>query len=366
MKSGLLEFRAGESAFRRIRENGLSADDVKVVAGASGAAKWLVLAGLDRYLFSSWFKGRQTPLFLVGSSIGAWRFASAACPDPEKTIAGLEYGYIHQRYGGKPSPVEVSNVGWDILGKLFDQKSASHAVNHPFMRLNILTVRSRGLAASKSRLGTGLGVTAAAMANAVDRKYLGYFYERALFSDFRDLPHFFNMDQFPIIQTPLDSENLKQAVMASGSIPIIMEPVTGIKNAKKGIYRDGGIIDYHLDIPFLPSESDGITLYPHYAGQIIPGWFDKFLKKRRPDMGNMSSVLLVYPSEKFVKMLPFSKIPDRNDFTRFIYRDEERISYWTKAAEMSRMLAEEFHNTVESGLIRNVVKPVNTIWDERL
>lgn len=366
MKTGLIEFRAGDSAFRIIKEQGLSADNVKVVAGASGAAKWLVLAGLDKYLFSNWFAGRQNPLFLVGSSIGAWRFASASCPDPEKTISALEYGYIHQRYDGKPTPGEVSSVGWDILGKLFDENSSKHALNHPFMRLNILTARSRGILASESKIRTTLGITAAAMANAVDRKYLGYFFERAMFSDFRDLPHFFNMDEFPITQIRLDEHNLKQAVMASGSIPIIMEPVTGISNAKPGIYRDGGIIDYHLDIPFLPVESEGITLYPHYAGQIIPGWFDKYLKKRRPDMDNMSSVLLVYPSEKFVKMLPYSKIPDRNDFTRFLNKDKERIAYWTKAAEMSRMIADEFHDLVESGRIKNIVKHMNTLWPERL
>lgn len=358
MKSGFVEFRAGKTAYNKIMENGLSQEDVKVVAGASGAAKWLVLAGLDKFLFSSWFKYRQPPLFLVGSSIGAWRFASAACPDPEKSISSLEYGYIHQRYDGKPTATEVSNVGWDILDKLFDEDSSAHALNHPFMRLNILTARSKGILATDKKIRTALGITAAAMANAVDRRYLGFFFERALFSDFRDHPYFFDMDGFPISQIPLKKENLKQAVMASGSIPIVMEPVSGIKSAKDGLYRDGGIIDYHLDIPFLKPGSDGITLYPHYTGQVIPGWFDKYLKNRKPDTDNMSSVLLVYPSEKFVKMLPYSKIPDRNDFKKFIYRDKERISYWTKAAEMSKMIAEEFQSVVESGKIRNIVKPL--------
>lgn len=362
MKSGFIEFRAGVSAFEKIRANGLSPNEVKVVAGASGAAKWLVLAGLDKYLFSSWFKDRKTPLFLVGSSIGAWRFSSAACPDPEKSISMLEYGYIHQRYDGKPSASEVSRVGWDIIEKLFDNDSSLHAVSHPFMRLNIITARSRGIAASKSKIKTGLGITAAAMANAFDRKYLGFFFERAIFSDLRDLPHFFSSRQFPISRIKLDHENLKQAVMASGSIPLVMEPVTGIKNAKPGVYRDGGIIDYHLDIPFLPPESDGITLYPHYAGQIIPGWFDKFARGRRPEADNMASVVLVYPSDKFVRMLPYSKIPDRNDFKKFLNRDDERIKYWLKAAEMSNMIAEEFHEAVESGKIKDLVKPIAGLW----
>ena len=36
--------------------------------------------------------------------------------------------------------------------------------------------------------------------------------------------------------------------MASGSIPIVMKRVRNISCAPKGIYRDGGLIDYHFDL----------------------------------------------------------------------------------------------------------------------
>jgi len=42
---------AGPDALRRIRERGLSADDIDILPGASGGPKWLVLAGLDQVLF---------------------------------------------------------------------------------------------------------------------------------------------------------------------------------------------------------------------------------------------------------------------------------------------------------------------------
>ncbi len=42
---------AGPDAMAILRERGLRAEDVDVVPGASGGPKWLVLEGLDRFLF---------------------------------------------------------------------------------------------------------------------------------------------------------------------------------------------------------------------------------------------------------------------------------------------------------------------------
>ena len=53
-----LLFLAGKNALKRIRENGLGPDDVTIVAGAAGAAKWLSIAELDKVIFSEWLKGR--------------------------------------------------------------------------------------------------------------------------------------------------------------------------------------------------------------------------------------------------------------------------------------------------------------------
>lgn len=36
--------------------------------------------------------------------------------------------------------------------------------------------------------------------------------------------------------------------MASGSIAVVMEGVRNIGGVPEGIYRDGGVTDYHFDI----------------------------------------------------------------------------------------------------------------------
>jgi len=60
-----LVFLAGARALEKVRDGGLNSGDVKVVAGAAGGPKWLILGQLDRFLFGEWFQGRIDPLFLA-------------------------------------------------------------------------------------------------------------------------------------------------------------------------------------------------------------------------------------------------------------------------------------------------------------
>ena len=75
MSDAKLVFLAGERALETIRSQGLRPDDVNVLAGAAGGPKWLTLGHLNRALFGSWFQGRRQPLYLLGSSIGAFHRA---------------------------------------------------------------------------------------------------------------------------------------------------------------------------------------------------------------------------------------------------------------------------------------------------
>jgi len=210
----------------------------------------------------------------------------------------------------------------------------------------MMSVRCRGLTAS-DRIGALLpGLLLAALSNIISRKSLSLFFERTLLYDQREIPPFFNMNGFPIRKVPLTDKNFRKALLASGSIPVAMSRVTDIPGARKGTYRDGGVIDYHMDIPFM-KDSDGIVLFPHYTNRVIPGWFDKKLLWRKPDPSNMENVLLLHPSAEFIKRLPYGKIPDRNDFRLFNGRDNERMDYWNRAIKESERLGEEFLDAVQ-------------------
>jgi len=350
-------FRAGKKALSKIRDNGLDPESIKVIAGAAGGPKWLILGHLDRFLFTAFFQYRQEPLFLMGSSSAAWRFAAAAQADPVAAIGRFQDAYINQSYNTNPTPAQISLEAGKILKHLLKGRGAAEILSHPFLRLNFMTVRCRGLTGSETRLLLLAGLGMAVFGNFIHRRLLGLFFERGLFFDPRDIPPFASMNDLPMTPISLTTANLEQGLLASGSIPWVMSGIKGIPEAPAGIYRDGGVTDYQMDIPFL-DQQEGIVLFPHYSHRIIPGWFDKMIPWRKPNPSNMENVLLLAPSPSFVGGLPGGKIPDRNDFYTYKGRDNDRLADWNRAVDLSRQLADEFIEAVDSGRIRKEVQPL--------
>ena len=79
-------FKAGPAAYRSLRQEGFDAGRIGSLVGASGGAKWLVLSQLDRVIVSRLLPKFDAPVYTLGSSIGAWRFACYARRDPLAAI----------------------------------------------------------------------------------------------------------------------------------------------------------------------------------------------------------------------------------------------------------------------------------------
>ena len=104
-----LSILAGPDALAELRDAGLRPGRVRVLVGASGGPKWIVLRGLDRVLFPWLLAGATSPVHAVASSIGSWRFACLACPEPLAALDRFEKAYVdEQRCSGKPTPKDVS------------------------------------------------------------------------------------------------------------------------------------------------------------------------------------------------------------------------------------------------------------------
>lgn len=353
-----ITLQAGPAAMRILRERGLRPQDIRVIAGAAGGPKWLVLSGLDRLIFGTWFQNRTAPLFLVGSSIGAWRFTALSRRRPMEILDRFEDAYIHQRYESPPTAREVSQESQKIMDTFLDDAGIQEVFDHPFLRLNVFAVRCNGLLGSDARIPLAVGLAGAALANLCHRRLLSLFCQQVLFSHPRHVPPFGKENGFSRQRVTLTRDNFRQALLASGSIPLVMDGVNDIPDAPPGTYRDGGMVDYHMDIPF-GVKDDGLVLFPHYTDRITPGWLDKKLTWRKPHPDHMSHVLLVSPSREFVAGLPLAKIPDRNDFWHFFGNDKGRLDYWQTVSRKSRQMAEELTELMDSGRIAESVRPID-------
>ena len=208
------------------------------------------------------------------------------------------------------------------------------------------------MAASERRLPLMAALAAAVVGNLVSRRTLGRQLQRVIFDASGDDSLFQGLKDLPTQRQLLTRENLRAALLASGSIPLLMDGVRMPGDLGR-MHWDGGVLDYHPDFDF--EAGAGLVLYPHFYPYVIPGWFDKALPWRRAGGSNFHRALLISPSEAFVASLPGGKIPDRQDFYR--HPDRERMTRWQKVLDGSARLGEELRELMLTGRLAERVQP---------
>ena len=350
---------AGSRAIEHIQKDGLSPEVISTIPGAAGGPKGLILQGLDHFLFGQWLNGIQPTygLQLIGASIGSWRMAAACSPTPVESLKLLAQQYCEeQRY-----PKDVgSDLITDICSKMIHTVVGHHQAHmvRPVNR-DLLVWVNKGRPVLTAREGRAKlpGFAAATLANLIDRNWLRGYLERWVFhsggADMAWLTEPF--DKIESHFRELSTDNLTPSLLASGSIPFVLHPVKHIPGAPPGSYWDGGLTDYHLALPY--HRKQGIVLYPHFAHRITPGWLDKFNRRRTAPSGWLRNVVMITPSESFVKRLSAGKIPDRSDFKRYAFNHTVRERHWKEAIAESHRLADAFAQWLEKPSV-SMIRPL--------
>ena len=358
----MLEIYAGKNALKTIQDQGFKQELFTNFLGASGGPKWFTLFGLDKYLFGDFFKYRTTELNLIGSSAGAFRAACLTQNNPVQAIEGLAHNYAHTVYSKNPSAEEIASTAVDIVDQLFANNGAIEVINNKVFKAHFLVAKCNGLTAFDNKIIQGAGLLQSILLNKIDRRLLSKQYQRYIFKHPSSNLTINDPYNFDNVYQKLTADNIKSALLASGSIPMVMSGIQNIEGSAKGTYRDGGIIDYHFDFSLkngaqeLSSssyrddedsqdvasvvENNGLTLYPHFSSEPRAGWFDKN-SRRKVLTSSYENTVLLAPSAKFIQSLPFNKIPDRTDFTEL--DSSTRIKYWLKVLEQTDRLAECFN-----------------------
>ncbi|MDQ3272221.1 MAG: phospholipase [Pseudomonadota bacterium] len=362
MSAKALRIYAGPKARLHIEQHGLNPQDIRVVPGAAGGPKGLVLGPLDRFIFGDWLRASTQEVHLVGASIGAWRMATACLDDPVTAFQRLEDDYIQQHIAAPPGkklpPAQLVSEQFGQNLKDFYGGRVQQVLQHPRYRLHIVTSRGRHMLRREHGVATPLGYLGAFLTNTLHRKAMGAWLERVVFSS-QQAPLPFATGDYRTRQLPLTEANFNPALQASCSIPFMLKAVHNIPGAPPGAYWDGGITDYHLHLNYASdliaaneggagatgrnaSKTGGLVLYPHFQKAVVPGWLDKGLKWRHGATHFLDNVVLLAPDAEWIKTLPNGKLPDRNDFVRYASDPSGRMKAWSRAVAASRQLAEEF------------------------
>ena len=355
----MLDIYAGNTALKALRDKGFKPDLFNTFLGASGGPKWFTLFGLDKYLFGEFFNDRKSELNLVGSSAGAFRAACFAQKDPVAAITRMAHSYAETVYSSKATRGEITEKAIDLLDYMLGENGAEEIINNPVFKAHFLVNKSRGLTASENKLALTLGLANSFVLNKIDRKLLRRQYQRFVFKAPSSQISIEDYCGFDTRYINLTRDNLKASLLASGSIPLVMEGIKDIPDAPKGMYRDGGIVDYHFDIKIKTKENNttppqGLILYPHFSAKPKAGWFDKNLKRSVLAQNYDNTVMLV-PSDEFIASLPHGKIPDRTDFTSMA--PDDRIRCWKTVLSATDQLAQALDQQI-SQLDKDKIKPI--------
>jgi len=361
-----LSVHAGPRAIQALRAHGLQARHVRAIPAAAGGPKGLVLNALDQFIFGEWLSRATEPVHLLGASIGAWRMAAACLDNPAKALAQMADDYLHQDYehapGKPPTPRHVSDVFGANLVARFGERT-QELLSNPRFRLHVFTSRGRHLLRRHGRalssISTPLSYAGAFAANALSRRAMSGWWERVIFSDPREaMP--ISLHDYRTQTAALTTQNLPLSILASCSIPYWLDPVHDIPGGPLGTYWDGGITDYHLHLNYA-SMPDGpepaLVLYPHFQQSVIPGWLDKFFKRRHRATAALSNVIVLSPNPAWIATLPNAKLPDRADFKFFGDDVPGRVKAWSRALAESERLRDEFAAWV-GGRARVDVQPL--------
>ena len=356
---------AGASARAHIQKHGLSPDDISAIFGASGAAKWLAIAGLDHKVFSEFMPARtdKTPVDLFGTSVGAFKLAAAARRDPDTTLKVTADAYIAQSYADEMDLASIDRQTDIVLAKVMGhdtggdmQAGVAEILANPRYRLHIGTVRCHGgLNAKLPR--QALALARAGLLATVTQQHLRGLAERTVFSDPRSDITFTARDGYRVRQAALSGDNFLSALRASGAIPVYMQAVRMAEDPAHK-YHDGGMLDYH-PVPgtFWP-QRDGLILYPHFYDHFKMRWFDKFYPWRKAPARLLDNVVMIAPSRAWVKALPDGKIPSRQDFPKYRKNEAERFEKWDEVVRRSHALGEAFIHAAKTGNISDMVAPL--------
>ncbi|HKU38142.1 MAG TPA: hypothetical protein VJR89_08345 [Polyangiales bacterium] len=340
----LLQYRAGARALERLRAGRLGLPHVRGLVLPATGPRWILASGFDRALIEAGFfaqhaRPEHERLLLLGASAGAWRALALAARDPLRAHQALLEGYCEQRFRRGDTPGHISAA----YRRLLDQVVDAHALGHPALDLALTVVRARAWRAGAGRLRMLASMGAAAALNLVRGDATQWFFERVVFHTAREHPI---LSALRGRRVALSAENLLGAALASGTVPVYMDPVCDLPGAGAGGYLDGGLADYHVNQP-LRCEDGVIVMFSHQA-RVVPGWFDKGLGWRESPE-RCADLLVVYPSRRFIESLPGGRVPTRDDFWEFEQKPEERIRRWREVAERSRELGAEFLDDLRSG-----------------
>ena len=143
--------------------------------------------------------------------------------------------------------VKTSTICCYPTDENFVQAHKEEIINNDVFIAHFIVAKCDGFVASENKLKQGIGLVKSMLSNRIGRSLLTSQYERYIFQHKHSDLVIHDPYNFSTTKLNLSQNNIKGALLASGAIPMVMQGIRDIAECPQGMYRDGGIVDYHFD-----------------------------------------------------------------------------------------------------------------------
>ena len=194
-----------------------------------------------------------------------------ACSDPPEAYEKLRIAYSRNTFSAEDTRFTISQALKANVAAFIDTPDVESILNHNTMDLALHVVHAKGLAASERKPLQGAALAGAFLMNAIAPSAMRTLYERVVFFSGPHAPRF-TETPFRGRTVRLEVFNLREAALATGSLPYIVAGVPDIEGAPKGVYRDGGLLDYQLNQDYRPGQTASRSSSTIRRGSCRGGW----------------------------------------------------------------------------------------------
>mmetsp|Transcript_30529 Transcript_30529/g.67662 ORF Transcript_30529/g.67662 Transcript_30529/m.67662 type:complete len:412 (+) Transcript_30529:154-1389(+) len=312
-------------------------DYFSVYAGGASGPRSFVTMGFDKQFSKLVDSGAITgDKWLLGGSTAALRFCAliSGLISRKNISYELKEHFAKMVYKPGDTPKTLAPMMEALFLKVLPPHLADKVLRHPSLHLCIMVTQLRPAYQNlpewqlKALFGLFLG------ANVVTPASLKLLQRRLCFYTGPHPPPFITpADEVTCL--PLTSQNVYQVLHATTCLPFMSERCEYIAGVGSGLFFDGALSDYHLNLASTPE-------YPLLLLGDGPGpafkqtLWDAYTWRRAPSQYRRN-VTVLYPTQQFVECLEAGKLPTVFDYfsKQYIADPPLRQRHWRQAYDLS-------------------------------
>jgi hypothetical protein len=313
-------------------------DYFKAFSAPASGPRGFVTMGFDHHFVDMASSGNvKGHKWFLGGSTAALRFVAliASIVSSSDKTSVLKEHFTEMTYNKGDTPQVLSPMMSSLYEKIAPPCIVDSVVSHPYFHLAVMVCSFPSYCADWADWRLKLYFARLFIANLIYPGLCNKYYSRICFYTGNEPPPFINDKCIKF--EPLTADNFYQVLRATTCIPFVSERVTDIDGVGSGLYYDGAICDYHLNVKVHTPEFLMLFLGDVPDHKVKGTFFDALLPWRQLPVDYFKFCCRLFPTQLFVQKIPGGQVPDVSDWFRkdYIQDPSKRKSAWRKTYGVS-------------------------------